>query len=179
LKREQRVLSSVPHRRASRREHGREGKRKEGPRGIAREVEITAHQHATGFAEQQDGCAFTIRVHPERPGIGPHELIVAKDEVGTTRNPIRVIGVHRNLNAERLAVFARIRGPCCVRGDEQRCRTRAPHEPQRAFAERWSVDQEIPAFAVVDDVLALVFERFVQLEDPRAELMNVHGADLS
>jgi hypothetical protein len=52
LEREKAVLAGVPHRRAPCREHRGEGERKERARGVAREIEIAAHQHAAGFAEE-------------------------------------------------------------------------------------------------------------------------------
>src|SRR2546426_524316 len=89
------------------------------------------------------------------------------------------IGERRDLQTEGLAILARVGGARRVGRDQQRSGARAAHEPQRAFAEGRGVNEKVPAFLVVDDVLALVFERLVQLEDPRAELMNIHGAGLS
>jgi hypothetical protein len=118
-------------------------------------------------------------VHSNGSGVGPHELVVTENEIGPAGDPVRVIGMDGHLQTERLAVLARVGGARRVRRDEQRSRPSAPNEPQRTFAEGRSVDEEIAALAVVNDVLALVFERFVQLEDPRTELMNIHGAGLS
>ena len=70
-------------------------------------------------------------------------------------------------------------GPHTTRrvGDQQDGgRTGAPDQPKRALAERRRVDEQVAARAVEDDVLALVLERLIQLEDPRAKLVNVHQA---
>ena len=85
----------------------------------------------------------------------------------------------RDLDAEGLAVLVGVGGAGGVRRDEERRRTSAAHEPQRPLAEGRRIDQKIPALLVVDDVLTLVLERLVELEDPRAQLMDVHGAGLS
>ena len=85
----------------------------------------------------------------------------------------------RDLDAEGLAVLVGVGGAGGVRRDEERRRTGAAHKAQRPLTEGRRIDQKIPALLVVDDVLTLVLERLVELEDPRAQLMDVHGAGLS
>ena len=85
----------------------------------------------------------------------------------------------RDLHAERLPVAIRVSGARGVRRHEQRSGTCAADEPKRPLAEGRCVDEEVAALAVVDDVLTLVLERLVELEDPRAQLMDIHGAGLS
>ena len=163
---EEGVLSGVPHRRATRRKHSREAQRKQCSRGVACEVEIAAHQNASGLAEEQDCRAVAIGTHTHGAGVRSHELVIAEDEIRSARNPSRVVRVHGDLHPERLAVLTCVGGPRRIRRDQQRRRTRATHEPERAFAEGRSIDEEVSAVGVVDDVLALVLERLVQLEDP-------------
>ncbi len=55
-----------------------------------------------------------------------------------------------------------------------RASPRTADEPERALAERGRVDQQVAAGTIEHDVLALVLERLVQLEDPRAQLVNVY-----
>jgi hypothetical protein len=85
--------------------------------------------------------------------------------------------VRGDLDAERLAVPCGVAAASAV-GDQQQGRgSRAADEPQRALAERRRVDEQVAPRGVEDDVLALVLERLVQLEDPRAKLVNVYVAD--
>jgi hypothetical protein len=82
--------------------------------------------------------------------------------------------VRGDLDPERLPVSRRVPAVGTVRDEQQRRGAGAADEPERTLAERRRVDQQVPARAVEDDVLTLVLERLVQLEDPRAELMNVY-----
>ena len=179
LEREEIVLPRVPHRRPPRGQHDREAQGKERTRGVAREVEVATYQDASGLAQEQDRRAIPVGMHSDRTGVRTDELVVAENEVGSTWDAIRIVRVRRHLETERLAVLAGVGCARRVRRDQQRCGPRTAHEPERAFAERRSVDEQVPALFVVDDVLALVLERLVQLEDPRPELMNIHGAGLS
>ena len=84
-----------------------------------------------------------------------------------------------DLHAERLPVAIRVSRACRVRRDQQRSGTCPTDQAERALAEGGNIDEEVAASVVVGDVLALVLERLVELEDPRAELMDIHGARLS
>ena len=95
-------------------------------------------------------------MYADRASVGSNELVVAENEVGATRYGIRIVPVDRDLQTERLAIFAGVRGARSVRRDQQRGGSRAAHKPERTFAERRCVDEEVPALLVVDDVLAFV-----------------------
>src|SRR5256885_15404779 len=82
----------------------------------------------------------------------------------------------RDANAERLAIALRELGTPAVRHDEEPGAAGAGDQPFGARAERRNVDEEIAARAVEHDVLPLVLEGLVQLEDPRSQLLNVHGS---
>src|SRR5439155_23652370 len=62
-----------------------------------------------------------------------------------------------------------------VRREQERRAAGALDEPQRALAVGRDVDEKVAACGVEDDVLALVVERRVELEDPRTQLLDVHG----
>jgi hypothetical protein len=81
--------------------------------------------------------------------------------------------VRGDLDPERLAVSRRVAATSAVGDEQQRRGAGAADEPERALAERGRVDEQVAARAVEDDVLALVLERLVELEDPRAQLVNV------
>ena len=179
LEREEVVLPGVPHRGPPRRQHNRKAQRQKGSRGVTGEIEIAAHQDTAGLSQEKDRRAAPVRVHPDRASVGSDELVVAENEIGTTRYGVRIVCVNRHLQTERLAVLARVRGARGVRRDQQRGGSGPTHEPERTFAEWRCVDEEVPALLVVDDVLPFVLEGLVELKDPRAELMNIHGAGLS
>jgi len=119
LQREEVVLSGVPYRGPSRGQDDREAQREERSRGVAREVEVAANQHPSGFAQKKDRRAFAVRVHAHRAGIRTNELVVAEDEIRSARDTSGVIGVRRHLETERLAVLAGIGGTRGVRRYEQ------------------------------------------------------------
>ena len=79
-----------------------------------------------------------------------------------------------DLDPESLAVPRRVASASAVGDEQQRCGARAADEPERALAERGRVDEQVAPRAVEDDVLALVLERLVELEDPRAQLVYVY-----
>jgi hypothetical protein len=87
--------------------------------------------------------------------------------------------VRGDLDPERVAVPRRITAAGAVGDEEQRRGARAADEPQGPLAERGRVDEQVPARAIEDDVLALILERLVQLEDPRAQLVNVYFLNYS
>jgi len=82
--------------------------------------------------------------------------------------------MRRDLDPERVAVARRVSAARAVRDEQQRRRPGAADEPERALAERRRVDEQVAPGAVEDDVLPLVLEGLVQLEDPRAQLVNVY-----
>jgi hypothetical protein len=79
-----------------------------------------------------------------------------------------------DLQAERVAIARRVAPVRAVRDEEDRGRTGPADEAQGPIAERGSVDEQVAAGAVVDDVLPLVLQRLVQLEDPRTELVDIY-----
>ncbi|HEY8806088.1 MAG TPA: hypothetical protein VIN70_00700 [Candidatus Limnocylindria bacterium] len=87
---------------------------------------------------------------------------------------MRIVLVRRDLDPEGVAVLRGVLAARAVRDEEDRGRTRAADQPERALAERRRVDEQVAARAIEDDVLALVLEGLIQLEDPRAELVNVY-----
>jgi hypothetical protein len=82
--------------------------------------------------------------------------------------------VRGDLDPQRVAIARRVAAARAIRDEQNRCRAGAADQAECAFAERGRVDQQIASGAVEDDVLALVLERLVQLEDPRAKLVNVY-----
>src|SRR2546426_4818218 len=175
LHREERLLPRVPYRWPARGEDRGELGGEERLRRIVREIEVATDEDAAGLAEHYDGRARTFSADAKRARVRTQQLVVRQDDVRPIGNACRILLVDRDLHAEGLAVSRGVGGARRVRRDEQRRASRPAHETEGALAERRSVDQEVAAVRVEDDVLPLVLERFVELEDPRAELMDVHG----
>src|SRR5437867_2900735 len=169
------VAARVPDRRALRRQHRREREGDELFRALAREIEVAAEEDAAGLADEDDGGALPVPLHAEDTRVRTHEVVRLQNEIGAARDRRGIVLVHRDLHAERLAIPVLLVRAGRIRRQQERRAARALDEPQRALAVGRYVDEKVAARGVEDDVLALVIERRVELEDPRTQLLDVHG----